>query len=1120
MRKPQRPVLLVMAICLMSITCLFAQVKRTITGVIKDDKGNPVPAATVTVKGTPQSTFTDDGGRYSVSVTGQNITLLVSSVGFTTKEVQLGTENTLDISIASSAADVAEVVVTALGVKRDKKSVGFAVQQIKAEDVTIASPVDLAQGLAGKVAGLNVSTSNGLNNAASRIVIRGNNSINRNNQPLIVIDGAILENNPLSQSNIEVTDQMRDWGNYMSYVNMENVENISVLKGPNAAALYGARGANGVILITTKKGAAKKGLGVDYSFLGNVTNVFRFQDMQNQYGGGFAAGLWEADPQLPKTSTGEYYLPTLYPASWNGNPYANGGSGVESSHGTIPGNLNSWDVFSWFGASASWGPKLAGQQVRWWDGELRTYSPQPDNRKFYYKQGSDKTHNISFSGGGDFGTVRLSASRTDGDAVVPNTNNHNTNFSLGSNLKISKVITAELSVGYNQAFRLNTPEIGTNNSWTKFSIYGMSREYQPLEYKYYKNTDGSKYNFPGSYPHAEYGNNLWWYFYENNSRLNRDELLSTLKLNAEITPWLNAFVRTSVDLVSTNFTTQNNTTTADHMQGGAFYRTIGKDKVYNTDVMVTAHKNDLFVKGFNASLSGMYNNYSISNYGVKGSNWSTFAVPDVYSLSNYTDITKTSAEETRYDIRSNSLLGLLNLSYKDYLFLDITGRNDITSTLPRNANSYFYPSASASFVFTEAFKMSSPLFSYGKMRFAYGKSANAARPYELDFQYTVGTFGGQTTTSLPTTVPPYELKFQTSRSYEIGTNLGFFNNRLNIDFTYYDISSTDQILTAALPVSSGASYVTFNTGELSNKGIEFIINANVIKERNFSWNVSLNGASNRNKVISLAEGVQELRIADVFGNLGVFMKVSPGDQYGTLYGTDFARDKSGSKIVRNVTDGSGNVVGTLYEVTTDPVPIGNATPKLTGGIGNTFRYKDFSFYAMVDFKAGGDIYSFDHATAMGGGLSPATLVERNGGGLPYTFPDGTTANVGVIMDGYNADDGKTNDRVVNFMYKYAGSYTGWTHLNRPRSLSVFENSWVKFREFAITYHFPKKFLEKSKVFQNLSLSVTGRNLFYIYSSLPDKLNPEGINGVGNGQGLQWSAFPSMRTFGVSIKTQF
>lgn len=1117
--KKNKPIqmLLLMLLCILS-SYAFGQEKRTITGVVKDTYGNLLSQATVTVKGTPQSASTDASGRYSITATNTNVVLVVTFVGFNSKEVTVGEADVMDITISESVMDMNEVVVTALGVVRDKKSIGYAVQSIKAEEITKAAPVDLAQGLMGKVAGLNISTGNGLNNASSRIVIRGNNNIFNNNQPLIVLDGAVLDNSPLTQSNINGTENVQDWGNYMSYINMDNVDNVSVLKGANASALYGARGANGVILITTKKGVDKKGLGVDYRFTTGFTDVYRFQDMQNEYGGGFAAGLWTANPELPKTSSGEYYLPTLY----GGSSYGAGGTGYGGSHGAIPSGNNTWDVFSWFGASASWGPKLNGQMVRWWDGELRAYSPQPDNREFYYKQGQETTHSLSFSAANDFGSIRLAAHQTSGDAVTANTNNKNTNFSLGSNLKISKILSAELSASYNQNFRLNSPEIGNNNSWSKFSVYGMSREYQPLEFQYYKNADGSKYGFPSAYPHAEYGNNLFWRFYENNARLNRDEFISTVKLNAEITPWLNAFVRTSVNFIGTDFTSQNNVSTPDKLQGGNFSKTISKDKIFNTDFMVTAHKDEIFVKGLNASASAMFNTYSNRAFGVNAANNSVFAVPSVYSLQNWINRNDTSFGETRYEVKSESILGILNFSYNDYLFLDLTGRNEINSTLPVVSNSYFYPSASLAFVFTEAFDMgkAQDAFSYGKFRLSYGKSANAAPPYLLDANYDVGVFGGQPTNSLPGTVPPYQLRFQTSTAFEIGTNLGFLKNRISLDFTYYSMMSEHQIMTSSLATSSGATGVTFNSGELTNKGVEIILNAIPISNKDFSWNIIVNAAQNTNTIESLAPGIREQRIADVFGSLGVFMKVAPGEKYGTIYGTDFKRDDQGRKLIENVTDGSGNVVGTLYQATDDPVAIGNAAPKFTGGVGNTIRYKNFSLYGLIDFKVGGDIYSFDHSTAMGSGLSPETLVERNGGGLPYTFPDGTSGNVGVILDGYNVDDAKVNDRVVNYMYKYAGSYTGWTHINRPRSLSIFENSWAKLREVALTYTLPQSVVQKTKVFQGLSVSATGRNLFYLYSSLPDHLNPEAINGVGNGQGLQWSAFPSVRTIGLSVKAQF
>lgn len=1105
-------------------TIASAQEKRTISGVVKDDKGSPVPAATVTVKGMHISAITDENGRYVINVTTKNPTLIISSIGFTSKELKAGEGNTLDAVITSSATDIEEVVVTALGVKREKKSIGYAIQQVKAEDIVKAAPVDLAQGLMGKVAGLNITTSNGLPNASSRIVIRGNNNLFGNNQPLIVVDGAILDNNSLAQSNTENSlGGYQDWGNYLSYMNMDNVENVSILKGPNAAALYGARGANGVILIVTKKGNPTKGLGVDYSISSTYTNAFRYMDVQNEYGGGFGGALWTANQQLPKTASGEYYVPTLYPASWVGNNLATGGTGYESTHGPIPGGRNTWDQFSWFGASASWGPKLDGTMARWWDGELRPYNPQPDNRKYMFQTGNETRHNIAFSSATDFGSIRVAASLVNGTQPVPNVSSNSKNFSLGSNIKISKILSAEVSASYNQVYRLNTPEIGTNNSWSKFMIYGMSREYKPLEKDLYRNADGSKNVFPGSYPHAEYSKDLFWAVYEHNQRLYRDEVISTAKINAEITPWLNAFVRSSVDFVGSRFESKNTTTSTDHLSGGSFSKTITKDKIYNTDFMVTAHKDNLFVEGFNASISGMYNNYYNNSTGVTGSNYSTFAVPNVYSLVNYTDRNNTSFGETRYDLQSNSLLGIINFSYKNYLFLDVTGRNDITSTLPKDANSYFYPSANASFVFTDAFDLGSirNVLSFGKLRLALGKSANGALPYQLDAVYTVGNFGAQATNSLPTNIPPYNLKFMTTNSIEIGTNLGFLKDRINLDFTYYNIVATNQILSASLPASSGATQVTFNTGKLRNKGIEIVLNANVISRKDLSWSTTLNLAKNTNFVDQLADGVREQWLGDVFGSLGVVMKVSPGQKYGAIYGTDFLRDSQGRKQIKNIKDlSSGAIVGTEYLITNEQVVIGNAAPKFTGGWGNALRYKRFTLSALIDFKVGGDIYSVDHATAAGSGLLPETLLERNGGGLSYTYPDGSTANHGVILDGYNVDDQKENDRVVHYLYKWGNMYAGWSHLNRPRSLSVFENTWVKLREVALNYDIPQSILGKAKIFQGLSVSLIGRNIGYLYASLPDHLNPEGINGTGNAQGLQWSAYPSFRSWGFSVKAKF
>lgn len=1112
---------LLMFALLLFINGLMAQ-NKTVTGKVTDDSGVPLLGVNVLEKGTSNGTSTDFDGNYTINVSGDSSSLEFTSVGYLLQSIVVGSRSTVNITMTEDAEQLGEVVLTALGIKRQKKSIGYAVQQVKAADVLIAGPVDLAQGLQGKVAGLNINTSNGTSNASSRVVIRGNNSLFGNNQPLIVIDGAIVDNSELEQGNVGTsTESYRDWGNYLSYLDMSTVEDISVLKGPNAAALYGARGANGVILITSKKGMKREGLGIQYSLTSNYTDVYRFTEVQNEFGGGFRAGLYTANPQLPQTAEGQAFVPSLY------GPTYGGSTGINSSHGDVPGGFYTADLFSWFGAGSSWGPRLDGTPALWWDGEVRPYSPQPNNRDYMYRQGMENTHNISFSSASDLGSIRIGLNTTKGDAVVENTNHKSTSYSLGSHINISKVFSADINANYNQSSRLNAPEIGNNNSWSKFTIYGMSREYRGLEKDLYfgeDDYDGYKVNFGGAYPHAEYSRDLFWHVYENNDRLWRDEFLGTIKLNAEITPWLNAFVRTSADVIGTRFEKTNNTNNLNGLNGGRFEKTVSKDKTFNTDIMATLHKDNFLTEGFNASATFGYNDYVTNSAGVRGVNGSVFRVPDIYSLSNYVNKNDTDAVETRNDIQSFSYFGLLDMSYNNYLFLQVTGRHDTNSTLPKDNNSTFYPSMNTAFSFTDAFDMGNfeDVLSYGSIRFAWGKSANAAPPYLLDAVFDTSTFGGQATITRPTSIPPNDLTFQTSESKEIGLALGFLENKINLDFTYYDILSENQIMTSTVAMSSGAEKVVFNSGALSNKGIEFIVNANIIRNSDFSWDVSLNGAKNTNKVIALAEGVEEQQIATVFGSLGAFMKASPGETYGTIYGTDFELDDQGRKQVTNILnkDGSGEVIGTQYVISSDVQKIGNAAPKLTGGIGNVFRYKNFRMSALVDFKWGGDIYSVDHAVSMGSGLSQETADARNGGGLPYTYPDGTTDDVGMIMEGYNIDDGQVNDRVIHPVYYYGITYAGWSHFNRPRSLSVFENSWAKLRELSISYAVPKDVLKRTNIFKDLSLSLVGRNLFYIYTTLPDQLNPEAINGTGNGQGLQWSAFPSMRTVGFSIKAGF
>lgn len=1136
------------------------EIFKLISGTVLSGDNAPLPGVSVTVAGSSRGTVTDEKGHFQVQANDGEV-LVFSFIGFQTVRVTVGANPVINVTMVKSDNSLNDVVVTALGIKREARSIGYSAQKVTGSDIVQANPPDLASGLMGKSAGLNITTSNGVQGNSQRIVIRGNNSILGSNQPLIVIDGIQVQNDPvggqqstLSSSNNDgtispTTDLVtpKDWGSFLNFLNSDDIQDVTVLKGATAAALYGARGSNGVILISTKRGTKRPGIGVDYNFSTLFTNPYRYQDMQNSYGYGGANAMWSANLDFPTTAGGDKRYPGNYP--WDGTAAGN----AYQIAGPIPGGYSTWDVFSWYGPAASWGRKLDGTEIVWWDGVKRKWDPQPDNRKAFFRTGSTTTHNIAFSNAGEFGNIRIGYTRQDNTAIVKNSNYNQNNINLGANLNVSKKIKMDVSASYTNYNRRNVPDLAGDQGWTNFMIYSMSRDYKPIEFSTYKNPDGSKKDFIatspfGYYPYQNnYNQNLFWHLFEQNQQLTRNQLLSSVKISADVTPWLNLTGRTSLNYAITNVESKYSPIDLTGVQGQYGIEYV-KNQDLNFELFTTLHKERLFGSKVNGSLlignsalrSRMYDNNAWNSgepnatYG-KGSVFPWY-MPNAYFLSNTTNPAGIPPPvEVWNNYNLNSLFGILDLSYDNYLFLQVTGRNDWSSTLPVKTASYFFPSASLSFVFTEGIKSLQDIswLSYGKLKFSAAKSANGASPYLSTYTYSPfvisnymnaspapTSFGGLPVRSYQQNLPPATLLVpQRNSSYEAGIETGLFNNRVNVEFTYYWTKATSQILSSSLAPSSGAQKVTFNTGELANKGIEFIIRATIIQNRDFSWNASINGAHNQNKVISLAAGIDKYPLQDLWGTSGVQMYVKAGENYGTIYGYDYTYFK-GKKVVQRVADQSNpaKVVGTQYVTTNDPVPIGNATPKLTGGISNTFRYKNFSLYFLTDFKIGGQIFSADYGAAMAEGLSPRTLKERSGGGLPYTYPDGTTANHGVILDGVFAD-GTPNTDVVHYMWKYAGQFEAWSNVKMPRSNSIFTNSWGKLRELTLTYSIPSRLIQRTKVLQGLDISLVGRNLFYLFTTLPDHLNPEAINGIGNGQGVQWSEFPGTRDLGVSVKVK-
>jgi iron complex outermembrane receptor protein len=622
---------------------------KPVKGSIKDITGAPVTGASVMVKGTPRGTSTGLSGNFEIEAAEGDV-LVISAVGFQTLEITVGKQDDYAIQLINAANAMNEVVVTALGIKRESKSIGYSAQKVTANDITKAAAPDLATGLMGKSAGLNITASNGIQGGSSKIVIRGNNSILGNNQPLLVIDGIQVQNEPIGgmASTAAGTDVIspKDWGSVMNFINSDEVEDVTVLKGAAAAALYGARGSNGVILITTKKGTKKPGLGIDYNVSSLYTTAYRYQDVQNEYGYGGANSLWTANPGFPTTASGDPRYPGNYP--WDAQPAGD----KYQSGGAIPGGYSSWDVFSWYGPAASWGHKLDGTEITWWDGVKRTWSPQPDNRKAFFRTGNTTTHNISLSGGGDFGTVRVGLTRLTNTAVIPNSNYDQNNINIGSSLNVSKKLKAEISASYTNYNRLNTPDIANDNGWSQFMIYGMSRDYRPIELSSYALADGSKNFFAqtstlGYYP---YNNNafsdMFWKLYKNNQELKRNQLLGSVKLTGELTPWLTVSGRASLSYAMNTIETKNYPTDVLGTLGNYGIEQV-ENKDVNLEAFTTIHKDNLFGKKINASL--MVGNAALKSrmHDVNSLNKGPFSVPFQYYLANTTGTISAPTEARR-----------------------------------------------------------------------------------------------------------------------------------------------------------------------------------------------------------------------------------------------------------------------------------------------------------------------------------------------------------------------------------------------------------------------------------------------------------------------------------------
>jgi TonB-linked SusC/RagA family outer membrane protein len=1012
---------------------------RQLNGLVKDPTNNAVFSATVTVKGSTASTITNNEGKFSFSVPAGDIVLRVSSIGFEMKEVTiLGTDNNISITLEVSLKGLSEVVVTALGVKREKKALGYSIQEVSGKELTEARENNVINSLSGRVAGLQLYKTGNGPTGSTRIVIRGNNSLGGNNQPLIVVDGVPMDNYQSATGQSEYGSF--DGGNGISDINPDDVETITVLKGPAAAALYGTRGGNGVILITTKKGVSRKGLGIKVNSNYAIDNPLLYLDLQNDYGQG-SEGVYNVKSQ------------------------------------------------------ASWGPKITGQSVTDWRGQNVPMYADPDDLKKFLRTGKTWTNSVDVSGGNDKTVFRLGYTNLDNKGLLPNTTLKRDLATLRVNSDLTTKLSADAKVSYANQRTFNRPQL-SGSPYNIFAQYsGLPRTVHMADMDPWKDIYGHQILWqPEFYSTLS---NPYWVLNENFNRDQSDRFLTMVSLDYKFTDWLKLKLRHGMDLrnasseAASAFGIYNNNVTDPTYNSFSGYGSSRTRVVEtNADFLLSANKkfNDFTV---GLSVGG---NQQHSTYNNVGGNTGILDLPNVYTLSAGSNPKPYSSKS---ESRLNSLYSFLNLSYKDYLFADVTFRNDWSSTLSPENRSFNYPSFSGSLIVSDLlrneFNTSLPLFiSYFKLRGGYAKAGNTIEPYKLYESYVItrGFFDAITTTP-PTTLVNAGILPEIVKSQEYGVDLRFLNNRIGIEFTYYKKNAYNQIITLKVPAATGYNYKIINAGNLQNEGFEFVINGSILRSAaGLNWDVMINYNHNVNKVVKLHPDIKSFPLQGDEQSRAVRVLANEGEIYGNLYGRDFARTATGEIMV----DTSGLPIKSENK----NVLLGNYQPKYLMGISNTFSYKGLTLGFLIDIRGGGQFYSQTLAYMYANGNAKGTLANREGG---------------LIVQGVRPDGTKNTKAITAQQYwdKVAGA-------EPVSSLFTYDASNTRLREVTLGYTIPTKVLGKIPV-HNVTLSLVGRNLWLIKSHIPG-IDPESSFSTTNSQGIENGAYPSTRTLGVNLKLEF
>lgn len=1068
----------------------WAQQKKAVSGSVKDAAGTPLPGVTILEKGTPNGTVTSGDGSFKINV-DPSATLVFTFMGYSNQEVP-ASASSFNIVMKDDQRSLNEVVVTAMGFKREQRKLGYAVTELKGSEIAKTNAINPVAALQGKVAGVDISGAAGGPQAANRIVLRGAKSLDGKDQPIFVVDGTIFEN--------DASDNAVNFGNALKNFNADDFETVTVLKGAAATALYGSRAINGAVLITTKKGTSRKGIGVEVNQTYQIESVFKTPiELQNKYGAG----------QQPF--------------------FRQDAGGVQA--------------IDWAGGY-SFGPEMRGQNVKLPNGEFAPFNAQPNNWKNTYQTGKYSNTNVAVEGGNEKANFRFSYSHLDNNSVQPNNSFKRDVFSLKSSAVVSKYLSVDGGVSYTASNTLNPSRQGgdytTENIGRKF-IYVFPRNYDvdfwSSRYKVPTLAGRNLLDALGEYPGIDY----WYALNEDRWKRKESLFMGNLNMNVTATEWLKFALRGNFSNEQMSDDRRQLGWAANFGGDRGMFATAGQNKTQwtLTGIAMFTPKINNTDWNFNANVgvekwnSGIGSRFNMNTAGG-------LRTPGLYSMKN--SIGTLNSEYYALPRKEiNSIFAAASLAYKNAWFLDVTARNDWSSALmyPDGSGtpSYLYPSVSAAWEFTETYKSSMPSWvTYGKLRASYAYVGGDLDPWTNNTGYiTGGVWNGAAQANMPLNnifqpelLPNLKLKPSMAANFEFGADIRFLNNRLGLDVAVYQADIKDQILRLDVPTESGVARKIINAGHFRNRGIELAINARPVEGKYFSWDLNLNGSRNINKIIELDPAISTYQMNE---DQGVRAIAEVGKAYGELV-TDYGyvRDpKTGLPIINNNTTSFKRGYAS----------VGNITPDWNLGLNNTFSYKNWSFGFLIQARIGGDIFSASHQYGTGRGTLASTLPGRDAasGGLAWTDASGRQRNDGMIPEGVfeNGTKRVVNGNEVDLSgMTYRDAYNkGYVPAMSPfnyygmigdwgigiREASVFDATYVALREVSLGYNMPSSITEKLKL-NKLRLMLVGRNLGYLFNNLPDGIHPEGIRNNATSAFSEYGGTPFVRNMAFTVQVGF